>query len=194
MNPRDQLLQLLKQGHRLPLRVLGAKVYLHWSAIAMMLALLVIWFRHPANAVVVIACYLGMILLHEAGHAWVARRLGYEATEIHLGVIHGLCEHDGPDSLRESALIAWGGPAAQLVVALPLIALAQFTPVLAWPFANVVVAIFGYIGLVSALFNLAPTAPLDGATAWKLVPILFADWRGRARAKKAADDLFKRLK
>jgi len=37
---------------------------------------------------------------------------------------------------------------------------------------NVTVGILGYYSLIVALFNLIPVRPLDGATAWHLVPEL----------------------
>lgn len=89
--------------------VLGARLHVHWSAVALAGAMLGIWHRQPGYAIEAIACYFGLILLHEAGHAAMARRLGYRASDIYLSMIHGLCAHDSPETLREEALIAWGG-------------------------------------------------------------------------------------
>ena len=52
-----------------------------------------------------------------------------------------------------------------------------------------VIGFLGYINLVVALFNLTPVAPLDGAQAWALVPIL---WSERARKPKARRKFGKR--
>lgn len=186
---------MLKRGcFTLRPKVLGARVHIHWSVFLAIVGLFALWIRHPAHAAVVIVCYLGLILLHEAGHVWVARRLGYQAENIYLGILHGVCEVERPDSRRDHALIAWGGVALQLLVAVPLIALSQFTPLLSLPFAGIVVATFGYVSLLTVAMNLVPTHGVDGAFAWKIVPILLAERRERARARKTAEALFRRLK
>jgi Zn-dependent protease len=80
------------------------------------------------------------------------------------------------------------------LVAVPVIALAQIPAVGALPFAGIIVGAFGYFSLVMLLFNLAPAPGLDGAKAWRLFPILWTDWRSSRIAKKAARDLFRRLR
>lgn len=175
-------------------RIMGARLHLHWSALALAAALLALWMRQPAQALEAVASYFGLLLLHEIGHAAMARRLGYRATDIRLGFMHGLCETEAPDTARDDALLAWGGVLAQLAVALPLIALAQVPGVAALPGVGIPVAVFGYLSLLVALFNLTPAASLDGAKAWRLVTILLAERRTRAIARKATQDLMQRLK
>ncbi len=174
--------------------VLGARLHLHWSALALSLGLLALWFRHPAEALVVILSYYGIILLHETGHALVARRLGLRPFDITLYFIHGRCTYERPDTLRQDVLVAWGGVALQLAVAVPLVVLAAFTPILKLPLVGIVVAAFGHASLMIAALNLMPMPGLDGARAWKIFPILVADWRGRAAAKKKTRALLQRLK
>ena len=175
-------------------RIMGARLHLHWSALALAAALLALWIRQPVYALEAVGSYFGVLMLHEMGHAAMARRLGYRATHIRLAFMHGLCEFDSPDTLRDDALIAWGGVLAQLAVALPLIALAQVPAFAGLPAAGIPVAAFGYFSVLVALLNLTPAAPLDGAKAWRLVPILLGDRRTRAIARKATQDLMQRLK
>jgi len=180
MNPAASGHVLLKH-----VKVLGARVSVHWSAVAAAGLMFGVWHRQPALALEAIACYFGLILLHEAGHAAMARRLGYRATEIRLSIIHGVCFHDAPDTLRDDALIAWGGVLAQMAVALPLLALDQIPGFASLPFAGIPIAAFGYYSVLLVAFNLLPTPPLDGAKAWKLLPLLVADARARGLARKA---------
>jgi hypothetical protein len=161
------------------LRVFHARLHLHWSAIALAAFLLIRMIGQPAQALVVVAGYFGVILLHEIGHAAMARRLGYRAPEIRLSFIHGECEIDGPDSRRDEIFIAWGGVLVQLAVAVPLVALEQIRAVMALPFANIVIGAFGNFSLLLVLLNLMPLRGLDGAKAWGIVPLL---WRGCACA------------
>ncbi len=87
-----------------------------------------------------------------------------------------------PWSRFDHSVIAWGGVAAQAVVALPLVAwlllfgYTRFEPV------NEVLALLGGFSLGVAAFNLLPFPPLDGATAWGLFPALLQ--RTRSRRKK----------
>jgi hypothetical protein len=72
-------------------RILGARVHVHWSAFAVVLLLLLVSVRSPIYAAIAIASYLGMIFLHETGRAWVARRLGYRVDALYVAFLHGRC-------------------------------------------------------------------------------------------------------
>ena len=165
--------------------VLGARLHVHWSAVALAGLMLGAWHRQPAYAIEAVACYFGVILLHEAGHAAMALRLGYRATDIYLSMIHGLCTYDRPETFREDALIAWGGVLAQLAIALPLVALAQVPTLASLSFAGILIAAFGYFSLAMVALNLVPARGLDGAKAWRLLPVLVADLRATLAAHGA---------
>ena len=162
-------------------RIFGAPVQVNWLAVLLMLALLVVLGRHPLLIGLSLCAYLGITLLHEAGHAWVVRRLGYRPFGIYLGFLHGRCVYEAPRSLKHDCLIAWGGVAAQLAVALPLILLALFTGIGRAGLPGIVVKYFGYLNLLIALINLLPLAALDGSKAWRLLPILWAERRAAVR-------------
>lgn len=157
-------------------------MFLHWSVLVVIGGCLAASVANPLVAVIAAASYFGVILVHEYGHAWVARRLGYDVDSIKLSVIHGECVYEcGHEDARDSALIAWGGPLAQFVVAAPVWML-SFVPVVSQsdifgPF----IAFFGYIGPLLALVNLAPSPGLDGSRAWQLIPML---WRDLKRSPK----------
>lgn len=175
-------------------RILGARLHVHWSVVAVAVVLLLASKSQPVNAALGICCYFGIILMHEAGHAFVSKKLGYPASAIRLSLIHGTCEYEQPWTLKEDALIAWGGVLVQLAVALPLILLANLTRIGSVPYLGTVVTFLGYYNLLIALFNLIPITGLDGALAWRLVPILFRDVRERAAAKKMAKAIIRRVK
>jgi Zn-dependent protease len=130
---------------------------------------------------------VGLILLHEVGHATVARHLGYATRSIRLGLIHGKCEFDAPPNRWDETLIAWGGVTAQLMIAVPLCLFDAFWRYSLGFFAPVIL-VLGYWSLVVAVFNLIPTRGLDGWTAWQIIPLL----RIRRNARRAARSVIRK--
>lgn len=175
-------------------RILGTRLHIHWSALVAAGVAFGAFIRHPVHALLLAASYFGLILLHEMGHALVAKRLGYAPSDITLTFIHGLCQYEHPDTLREDAMIAWGGVLLQLLVALPLIVLGQATPLGSVSLFAIVVAVLGYFSVMIALLNLAPVQGLDGVLAWRLLPILWGDLRHGFAAKKATKEFLRRIK
>lgn len=177
------------------LKIFGAPVSVHWSALAVMGFLFVVSIKSPLYAVVTICSYFGIILLHEAGHAYFARRMGYRVRNIQLGLIHGTCTFDAPYELREECIIAWGGVVAQLIVAIPLIVLSLTTPLLdQLPLTGPIVAYLGFLSVIFAMFNLMPVMDLDGVKAWQLVPVQLKYMKNKAAARKKTEEIVRRLK
>jgi Zn-dependent protease len=151
------------------LRVFGAPVYVHWTVLAVSAVLLAYSIKVPFTALAALCSYFGIILLHETGHAYFARRAGARVEAIYLALFHGMCVHEAPARQRDIYVIAWGGALAQLAVALPLILLANVTPAVRWPIIGEVVLYLGYVSLLVAVINLIPAPGLDGASAWRLL-------------------------
>ena len=166
------------------LNVFGAPVFLHWSVLVVMGGCLVTGLSDPVVAAVAVVSYFSVIFVHEFGHAWVARKLGYRVYSIRLSVIHGECVYEcGYEDERDAALIAWGGPMAQFVVAI-LVWSISLVPVVGDSVVfGPLLAFLGYLGPLVALVNLAPSPSLDGAKAWRLVPMLWYDLRRRKKPR-----------
>jgi Zn-dependent protease len=164
------------------LNAFGARVHIHWSALLVMGGMLAVSIRSPLLAMSVICSYFGVIYLHEAGHAYFAKRLGYRAYDIYLGFVHGLCSHEAPRSEKDECIIAWGGVAAQLAVAIPLIIIAHAASITRVPGLGPVISLLGYMNAMVAAINLAPGPGLDGKKAWRLIPILLAERRKPKRS------------
>lgn len=162
-------------------RILGARVYVHWSVFAVVLLLALVSLRSPIYAAISIASYLAVIVIHETGHAWVARRLGYHVDAIRIGFFHGRCEGEAPDSESDDVMIAWGGVLAQLAVAIPILIVAKLSGDPDFGYAGPIVGILGQINVLIALLNLAPAPGLDGHMAWRAVPLL---WRRTTAGKR----------
>jgi Zn-dependent protease len=96
------------------------------------------------------------ILLHEFGHALVARRYGVNTESIDLWALGGVARLDRESpSARADGMIAIAGPAVSFVLGVGTFGLAVALR------SNTLGSI-GLINLFLALFNMLPGAPLDG--------------------------------
>ena len=173
-------------------RIYGAPVYVHVSVVLAGAVALAAAAISPARALLAAVAYFLVVLVHEMGHAMVVHRLGYAVFAIRVGIIHGRCEFEAPDTEWEDALIAWGGVAAQFVVASATLVLAEaFWSGQSSPLATVFF-VLGYVNLVNAAFNLLPLNGLDGKRAWRVIPGLFSQMRSRSIVRKAIRGASKR--
>ncbi len=139
-------------------RYLGIPVRAHWT-----MAFVAAFFGANLSAVLGvaagIAATLGLfasILLHEFGHALVARRYGVNTESIDLWALGGVARLDRESPTpKADGLIAVAGPAVSLAIGAVAIgaALVFESSVLGW---------IGLVNLVLAVFNMLPGAPLDG--------------------------------
>ena len=149
-------------------RYRGAPIRIHWSV--PVVALLAGGLRFAPGA------WLGLVLvvlLHEMGHAFWARRFQMDVTEILIHGLGGHCAYLGTPSPKQRSIVAWGGVLAQalvLLVVFPISLALPATSELQRDLYEMLIATNLYI----ALFNLIPIRPLDGAEAWRLLPILLA--------------------
>ena len=186
----------------------GVPVVLSWT---MLLALP--WFYYRQGTWLGMAtAFFGfflLMLIHELGHAAMAKWRNVDVHEIRLYVMHGLCRHDEPDRESDDIWIAWGGVAAQAVVLL-----------LAWGVGNLL-ELYDFIWFLHAspalhvltvtnafliVMNLVPVPPLDGAKAWLVVPRIWArvpkfslnQWKRNRQLKQQSKvvtaDIIERLK
>lgn len=167
-------------------RIFGAPLYVHGS-VPLIVALLVLlsFAVGPRIAITVAVCYFSLILLHETGHAFVAHRLGYEVEAVRLSGWHGRCEFEAPETEEHHVMIVWGGVLAQFAVALPMLAVLALVGPENLGYAGLAVTIFGRTNLLMAAINLLPLPGLDGAIAWRIIPLGIQWWSARRVAKRA---------
>lgn len=132
----------------------------------------------------------GSVLLHEASHAVVARRMGFHVHSIHLhflgGATHVASEARTP---RQEFWIAVVGPLTSLAVGGLAVALAAVLPD---GLVRVLVQGLALANLVVGVTNLVPALPLDGgrllkAGVWQVTGnvhrgTVVAAWAGRGLA------------
>jgi Zn-dependent protease/CBS domain-containing protein len=115
-------------------------------------------------AVVTAVLFFACILLHEFGHALVARHQGMPIRGITLFLFGGVAEiGEEPTSAGREFLMAVAGPVVSLILAGLFALLAWIGRQSAWP--PIVVIMLGYLASINLLilvFNLVPAFPLDG--------------------------------
>lgn len=103
------------------------------------------------------------ILLHELGHALVARRHGVEIEEIDLWLLGGVARMSGhPRTAGDELRFALAGPAVTLVVAVVFAVIALALPASAPAELKAVVDYQLYVNAIILAFNMLPAFPLDG--------------------------------
>lgn len=145
--------------------------------------------KYVAGLVFAVLLYLS-VLLHEASHAVLAKRLGYGVSSITLHFLGGMTEIDGASRRpRHEFWIAVVGPLTS--VAVGLAALAAWFAV---PDGLVRLALEGLAGanLIIGVLNLVPGLPLDGGRVLKSAVwgasgdeyrgTIVAGWGGRVTA------------
>jgi len=125
--------------------------------LSFLLLLAVVYFAFGgAIGVFVVALAFASVLVHELGHAVVARRLGVHVSGIELSFFGGAAKMTQmPRSANHELAIAAAGPAVSLAIGGAGLGLAALVhaPLL---------ASIGWINLVIADFNLIPALPMDG--------------------------------
>lgn len=152
------------------IRLFGVPVRLHFTFILFVIFLGVIGMEGPSGlqAMIYVLALFGSVLLHELGHALVARRYGVKTLEIVLFPIGGVARLERNPAPHEELWIALAGPMVNLVIAALIIGGALATTgsvdwAKAWSRKDGdLVGQIAAGNLVLALFNLLPAFPMDG--------------------------------
>jgi Zn-dependent protease len=155
-------------------RLFGFPIRVNLSFVLMLVAVL-LWMGGVAGVIVTLMA-AGSVLLHELGHASIARHLGVPIAGIELHFFGGAAQMAGtPRRAGDEIAIAAAGPAVSFVLAGLGHGLAAVTglPLL---------SLFGSVNLVLALFNLLPAFPSDGGR-------ILRAWLARRRGLVGATDL-----
>jgi Zn-dependent protease len=166
-------------------RVAGIDVFLHPTFL--LLLAYVGMTQGGIGSILLVSAVFGCVLLHELGHALMARRFGIETEDITLYPIGGVARlRRMPRAPGAELLIALAGPAVNLLIVLALGASRSlglvgtfWSPDLIGDFVDVLIQ----INLVLALFNLIPAFPMDGG---RVLRALLSGWLGRGRATMIA--------
>ena len=143
-----------------------------------------------AMALIAALAFFASLLLHELGHAVVARREGMEIEGITLWLFGGVARFKGMfPSAGAELRIALAGPAVSLVLGLLFLGAAAALPL---PDAvDGVVEWLGRINLILLAFNMLPALPLDGGRVLRaLLWLRSGDFTGATTAAGALGRAF----
>lgn len=157
-------------GSLFSISLLGVPVRFHFTFVLLAVFLVAIGLEGPsgAEAAIYVLALFVCILLHELGHATVAKRYGIRTHEIVLFPIGGVARLARNPKPAEELWIAVAGPVVNLIIAAILIgAAAAMTGTVDWNqvFARKPGSLMGQVAagnLLLAVFNLLPAFPMDG--------------------------------
>lgn len=153
-------------------RPFGFPVQIHASALVLLL-LLVLGGDGRSSGIVsgvwLTAVVLLSVLVHELGHAFVARRFGLGPVSIVLHGFGGLARFSRRPTHSQGVIVGLAGPVAGLLLgflALAVLRLLDWRSVVALEILDRLVA----VNVFWSLFNLLPMFPLDGGQVlWHLL-------------------------
>ncbi len=128
---------------------------------------------NPGQGMLWAVCVTASLLVHEFGHALVARSFSLRPAVVLHGW-GGLCQHRAARSDRDEALIVAAGPAAGLLFGgLVYLAVMQLDVVAprwrASPYPVMGASFLVWINVIWSLANLLPLWPLDGGQLFRLL-------------------------
>jgi Zn-dependent protease len=150
-------------------RLAGVDLRLHWSVPVGALVFGSLHFEP-----ILWLAYMGVIVVHELGHALLVKAVGHRLVGVDLTGFGGHCRHRGKADALEQAIIAWGGVLAQTALLLATLLVVAVLGHATGHAGSLIEHAFVEINLWIVGMNLLPFAPLDGAHAWRIFSELTA--------------------
>src|SRR5258708_25283942 len=150
------------------LRLFGVPIRLHFTFLLLLVFLIFIGIggkKSGLTPAVYVLELFASVLLHEIGHALVARAYGVRTIEIVMYPIGGVSRLEGQPKPRQEPLIALAGPVVNLMIGVVLLASQHdFLPLatLTVPTDANLLERIGVGNVLLGLFNLLPAYPMDG--------------------------------
>jgi Zn-dependent protease len=178
-------------------RIAGIPVQMHMTFLLLLVWVGVShWQREGTSQAVVsgiafILALFGCVLLHELGHALMARRFGIATHDITLLPIGGVARLEKmPDEPKQELWVALAGPAVNIVIAIVLYLVLQISG--GWqPLEQLEVARGSFVerlmivNLFLVGFNLLPAFPMDGGRVLRAILAMRMEY-GRATQTAAS--------
>jgi Zn-dependent protease/CBS domain-containing protein len=161
-------------------QVAGIGIFVHWTFVLLIAWLAYVFvsqgtdFRGTVDGIVFVLAIFGCIVLHELGHALMARRFGIQTRDITLLPIGGVARLERmPENPTQELLVALAGPAVNVLIAVVLFAvIVTWLGIAVFSDLDVLVKtllvsdnflVFVMVANVAlVIFNLVPAFPMDG--------------------------------
>jgi Zn-dependent protease len=152
-------------------KLFGVPVRLHFTFVLLLVFLIFIGIggkQSGAMSALYIGALFASVLLHELGHAVVARRFGIRTSEIVMFPIGGVSRLERTPRPREELWVALAGPLVNMAIAAALLAWVSLhsgiliLDELREPSDSNLLQRIGFGNLLLGLFNLLPAYPMDG--------------------------------
>ena len=174
--------------------IAGISIYVHATFVLLLawIAMIHLAEGHDValltQGLLLVACVFTVVVLHELGHALVARRFGIATRDITLYPIGGIARIERiPERPAQELLVSIAGPAVNGVLALAIYLGLRLAGVGAGEDPLTIGASFMvqlmWINLSLGIFNLVPAFPMDGG---RILRALLAFWMDRPRATVVA--------
>ena len=179
-------------------KLFGIDVYLHFTFLLLLVFMGYVYWRATQDVeaalrgVAFIVALFGCVVLHELGHALMARRYGIRTRDITLLPIGGIARLEKmPEKPMQEFWVALAGPAVNVVIAFILFVWLAVTGGFA-PLGEINVTGGSFsqrllgVNLFLVAFNLLPAFPMDGG---RVLRALLALRLGRRRATALAANI-----
>jgi len=173
--------------------VFGVPVRFHFTFLLLVAFLIVVGLDDRPSAMgdaIFIGALFASVLLHEIGHAVVARHFGVRTIEIVMFPIGGVARLASSPPARKEFWIASAGPLVNLIITGALLGIAAYTQpemsgmeTLTDPSDADLLERIAYGNLILALFNLLPAFPMDGG---RILRSVLAIWKSDEAATQIA--------
>jgi Zn-dependent protease/predicted transcriptional regulator len=177
-------------------KISGIKIEIHWTFLILIFWIVFSSLRSNADpenmiwSVLLVLAVFVCVILHELGHALAAKKFQIKTTSITLLPIGGLAQMEEiPERPKEELIIAFAGPAVNVVIAAILYPLTDISSL-----ANMeaidrglepgnFLIVLMTLNVWLALFNLIPAFPMDGGRVFRA---LLSFKLGHAKATRIA--------
>lgn len=177
-------------------KISGIKIEIHWTFLILILWIVFSSLRSNADpenviwSVLLVLAVFVCVVLHELGHALAAKKFQIKTTSITLLPIGGLAQMEEiPERPKEELIIAFAGPAVNVVIAALLYPLTDISSVTNFEQidkslepGNFLIVLMT-LNVWLALFNLIPAFPMDGGRVFRA---LLSFKLGHAKATRIA--------
>lgn len=180
-------------------RIAGIKIFVHWTFFILVLWIIMGHLQAGDSAgevalgVAFLFALFGCVVLHELGHALVARRYHFGTRSINLLPIGGVALMESlPEKPAQELAVAIAGPLVNVAIAAVLLLVIGSTGGFPtnWEEVELGAGTFWLnlliVNLFLALFNLVPAFPMDGG---RIFRALLSFRYPRARATRIAGNL-----